>query len=387
VPELKVYVLHDNPDWYPPFAAAFDAEGVEHEQWLLGDGTLDLNTPPPPGVFWSRISASSHTRGREFAKDHARSVLSWLESYGRRVVGGRRVIELEMSKAAQHAALRAAGFDVPRTIAVVGRDGLLRAAGTLPAPFITKHNQGGKGLGVRRFDSVEAFAEHLDSADYEPPIDGITLLQEYLMPAEPYITRVEVVGGEYVYAITADTARGGFELCPADACAIDAFCPADGAPATDTAATDTAATDTAGTGSDSAAPGLFALRTGFDDHPIIGRYLEFARRHGIEIAGFEFIESADGRLVTYDVNTNTNYNPDVEAVAPRSGPRQVARFLGGLLAAERSANGAANGATDGAANGATNGATDGAAGGAANGAADASGASEGPAAVAGRVAR
>lgn len=268
-------------------------------------------------MFWSRISASSHTRDRAFAKDHARAVLSWLESHGRRVVGGRRVLELEMSKAAQHAALRAAGFDVPRTIAVVGQGGLLSAAGKLPAPFITKHNQGGKGLGVHRFDSVDALAEHLDSADYTAPVDGITLLQEYVPPAEPYITRVEVVGGEYVYAITADIARGGFELCPADACAIDAFCPADG----------------------SAAPGLFTLRAGFDDHPIIGRYLDFARRHGIEIAGFEFIETADGRLVTYDVNTNTNYNPDVEAVAPRSGPRQVARFLGGLLAGNLAGNG------------------------------------------------
>lgn len=316
-------MLHDNPEWYAPFAAAFDAEGVEHEQWLLGDGLLELDSPPPLGVYWSRMSASSHTRGRALAKDHARAVLSWLESHGRRVVNGRRVLELEMSKAAQHAALRAAGFDVPRTVAVVGRSGLLGAARTLPAPFITKHNQGGKGLGVRRFDSVEALAEHLDSADYEAPVDGITLLQEYVQPAEPYITRVEMVGGEYVYAITADVARGGFELCPADACAIDAFCPADGAAA------------------DAVAPGLFALRAGFDGHPIIDRYLDFARLHGIEIAGFEFIESADGRLVTYDVNTNTNYNADVEAAAPRSGPRQVARFLGRLLAASGDATASA----------------------------------------------
>ena len=56
-----------------------------------------------------------------------------------------------------------------------------------------------------------------------------------------------------------------------------------------------------------AGAGLFALRDGFE-HPIIGRYLEFARQHEIEIAGFEFIETADGRLVTYDINTTTNYN-------------------------------------------------------------------------------
>jgi hypothetical protein len=306
-------VLHDNPDWYPPFAAAFDGEGVEHEPWLLGDGPLDLDAPPPPGVYWSRISASSHTRGRALAKEQGRAVLGWLEAYGRRVVGGSRVLELEMSKVAQHAALRGAGFDVPRTVAVAGRGGLVDAAAGIPPPFIVKHNQGGKGLGVRRFDSVAAFAEYVGSDEYEASPDGITLLQEYVAPARPYITRVEVVGGEYLYAITADIARGGFELCPADACAVpDQPTPAD-LPA---------------------GGGLFALRAGFDDHPIIGRYLDFARRHGVEIAGFEFIETADGRLVTYDVNTNTNYNADVEAVAPRSGPRRVARFLAGLLAAE-----------------------------------------------------
>jgi hypothetical protein len=294
-------VLHDNPEWYPPFAEAFDDQGVEHEQWLLGDGTLDLDDPPPPGVYWSRISASSYSRGRGLAKEHGRAVLGWLESHGRRVVGGSRVLELEMSKVAQHAALRAAGFDVPRTIAVTGRGGLVDAAARLRRePFIVKHNQGGKGLGVRRFDTVEEFAARL--GEYESSPDGITLLQEYVAPARPFITRVEVVGGEYLYAITADTARGGFELCPADACEVPA------------------------------AGSLFALREGFDDHPMVGRYLDFARGHGIEIAGFEFIETADGRLVTYDINTNTNYNADIEAAAPRSGRRRVARFLGGLLA-------------------------------------------------------
>ena len=314
-------MLHENPDWYPPFAAAFAAEGVEHEQWMLGGGPLDLDAVPPPGVYWSRMSASSHTRGNVFAKDHARAVLGWLESHGRRVVGGRRVLELEVSKTEQHAALRAAGFDVPRTIAVAGGDELVSAAGKLPAPFIAKHNQGGKGLGVRRFESAGAFAAYLDSPDYAAPVDGITLLQEYVTPAQPYITRVEVVGGEYMYAITADIARGGFELCPADACALD-----DGA-------------------AGAAAPGLFALRAGFDDHPIVRRYLDFARRYGIEIAGFEFIESVDGRLVTYDVNTTTNYNAEVEAVAPRSAARAVARFLGGLLAENSGATAAASGRT------------------------------------------
>jgi hypothetical protein len=302
---MKVYVIHENPDWYPPIAAAFDAFGVPHEQWLLGDEVIDLDSEPPAGVFWSRMSASSHTRDHTYAKDQTRGVLSWLELHHRRVVNGRRVIELEMSKVEQHAALRAAGFDVPRTIAVAGTSKLAAAARRLPAPFISKHNQGGKGLGVRLFSSHEEFDAYLASADFEFPADGITLLQEYLRAAEPRITRAEIVNGEFIYAITADTELGGFQLCPADACAV-------------------------GEAPDAPQQNLFALRDGFD-HPIIGKYLDFASWHGIEIAGFEFIETQDGRLVTYDINTNTNYNPGIEAVAPRSAQRAVAGFLGKLL--------------------------------------------------------
>ncbi|HTJ70594.1 MAG TPA: hypothetical protein VL551_23855 [Actinospica sp.] len=300
---MKVFVLHENPEWYPPIAAAFDEAGVEHEPWLLGAGPLDLDSEPPRGVFWSRMSASAHTRGHPYAKDHARAVLSWLESRGRRVVNGRGVLELEMSKVQQLAALRAAGIDVPRTVAVVGPEQIADVAGKFAAPFIVKPNQGGKGLGVRRFESVEELSTYLDSPDHTPPVDGVTLVQEYVQAAQPFITRVEIVGGEFVYALTADTARGGFELCPADACAV---------------------------------PGgeLFALRPDFDGHPLVAQYLDFARRNDIEIAGFEFIETADGRTVTYDVNTNTNYNPAIEAVAPRSGPGSIAAYLARILADE-----------------------------------------------------
>jgi len=305
----RVHVLHENPEWIGPIAAALEAASIPWCEWLMLDGELDLDEPPPAGIFWSRMSASAHTRGHGRSKDQTRAVLSWLEAHGRRVVNGRRVLELEMSKVDQLSCLKAAGFDVPRTIAVTGTDDLLAAAKRLPAPFVSKHNQGGKGVGVVRYDSHEAFAADLDAR--EQPVDGITLLQEYVAPREPFITRVEVVGGRFLYALTADTGRGGFQLCPADACAVDAeVCLADGTPA----------------GSES----LFALREGFDD-PIIGRYERLADRLGIEIAGFEFIETADGRQVTYDINTNTNYNPAVDAAAPHSGPAQIAGFLGALL--------------------------------------------------------
>lgn len=310
---LPIYALHENPEWFPPFAKAFAERGVEVVEWVLTDGVLDLDSTPPEGIFWSRISASSHTRGHTLSKDYTRAVLSWLEAHGRRTVNGRRVLELEMSKVDQLTALRAAGIETPRTVAAIGRERILEAARDFPTPLILKHNQGGKGLGVRRFDSYPELESYVGSAEFEEPVDGITLVQEYVQAATPRITRVEIVGGEFIYAIDADTARGGFQLCPADACEID---PSTGRPITPPGAT--------------IAPEigqqLFSLREGFD-HPIIGKYIEFAKRNGIEVLGVEFIESEDGRLLTYDVNTNTNYNANVEAVAPRSAPGALADYL------------------------------------------------------------
>lgn len=299
---MKTYILHENPDWFPPFAHALNDAGVEYEEWLLIDGFIDLDSTPPEGVFWNRLSASSHTRDHVHAKDYTRALQDWLEAHGRRVVNGRMVVEMEVSKVRQLSALRAFGIDVPKTIAVVGTADLMSAAEKMPTPFITKHNQGGKGLGVRRFDDLDSFAAYIDSNEFEQPVDGITLLQEYVKPKEGFIMRVETVGYEYIYAISADAARGGFQLCPADACEIDS----DGRPVE--------------------AASLFALRQDFW-HPVIEQFLAFAHHYQIEIAGFEFIETEDGRIVTYDVNTNTNYNPDVEAIAPKSGPAEIVKYL------------------------------------------------------------
>jgi hypothetical protein len=304
---MTVYVLHENPDWFPPFDRAFREAGLDVEEWLLIEGQIDLDATPPDGVFYNRLSASSHTRDHRFSKDYTRAVLEWLEAHDRRIINGRSVVEMEVSKVRQLSLLRAFGIDTPRTVAVIGRDRLNSAAATFPTPFITKHNQGGKGLGVRRFDDLETFRGYVQSDDFEEPVDGITLLQEYLQPRAPFITRIETVGYEFVYAITADTERGGFQLCPADACELDEQ------------------------GRPKQAASLFALREGFYA-PIVDQVLGFARKHRLEVAGFEFIETVDGRSVVYDVNTNTNYNPDVEAVAPKSGPGELAGYIARIAA-------------------------------------------------------
>jgi hypothetical protein len=304
----KIYVIHENDTWVEPLRAAFGALDLPYEEWFLSVGKLDLAQVPPRGVFYNRMSASSHTRGHRYAPELTACVLEWLELHRRRVINDRRALALEVSKVAQYAALAAHGIRTPRTIAAVGREAIVAAAQSVPAPFITKHNRAGKGLGVKLFHSVEALREHVYSDAFEDSVDGVTLVQEYIRAPEPFITRVEFVGGKFLYAVRVDTTLG-FELCPADACEVgDAFCPVGESPPP-------------------VATPRFRIVRNFS-HPIVERYRRFIADHGIGIAGIEFITNAAGEIYTYDVNTNTNYNGTAEAEAGSYGMRAIAAYLG-----------------------------------------------------------
>ena len=302
----RIYVIHENDAWVEPLRRAFEELDLPYAEWFVADGTLDLGSVPPEGVFYNRMSASSHTRGHRYAAELTGGILAWLDAHGRRVVNDRRALALEISKMAQYAELSRRGIRVPYTIAAVGRDALLAAAKRMSGRFITKHNRAGKGLGVRLFDSVEALERYVDGGSFEDSVDGVTLMQQYIEAPAPCITRVEFVGGRFLYAVRVDTSQG-FELCPADVCQVgDAFCPV---------------------GETAQAVPRFEIIPGFR-HPLVARYERFLRENGIGIAGIEFITGRDGELYTYDVNTNTNYNPDAERAAGIFGMRAIAAYLG-----------------------------------------------------------
>ena len=297
----KIFVLHENDEWTNPLKAALDARGLPHEDWFLDQGSLDLGSAPPEGVFYNRMSASSHTRDHRFAPEYAASVLAWLESHGRRVLNPGRALQLEVSKVGQYATLEAHGVRTPRTIAVVGTENLSAAAEQVGAPFITKHNRAGKGLGVRLFNTIAELEAYVSSDEFEQPVDGITLIQEYIQAPEPFITRCEFVGQEFLYAVRVDTSDG-FLLCPADECQDSGtLCPA-------------------------TSRSKFEIVEDFND-PIIEDYRRVLQANDIHIAGIEFIVDANGNKYTYDINTNTNYNPIAEAKAGKSGMGAIAHYL------------------------------------------------------------
>jgi glutathione synthase/RimK-type ligase-like ATP-grasp enzyme len=240
-----------------------------------------------------------------------REYLTYLEAHGRRVINGSRAFELEVSKVKQEIALRRHGIRTPHTLGVVGRDRLIEAAQAMSLPFITKHNQGGKGLGIRLFRSRDGFEQYVRD-DLQDDPGGVFLLQEYIEPPEPFITRVEIVDGEFQYAIASST-EGGFELCPAQACQLDdQFCPV---------------------GESS----KFRLRPEVTaDDPLVGQLVGLMRDADIDVAGIEFVEDADGNRYVYDINGTTNYNAEVESKHGLSGMASIAALVERELAAAAS---------------------------------------------------
>lgn len=307
----QAFIIHENTAWIEPLKREFAVLATPYSEMFLDQGLLDLTSAPPQGVFYNRMSASSHTRGHTFAPEYAAAVIEWLERHGRTVVNGRRALQLEVSKVAQYQALAAFNIPTPPTIAVVGTANIPEAAEKLGYPIILKHNRAGKGLGVQLVLSAPALSEALaqiagSNDEHSQPRDGIWLVQRYIRTAAPYITRAEFVGGKFLYAVRVDTSEG-FELCPADVCQLDNLvCPA------------------------TAAAAKFQVIPGFT-HPLIPRWEAFLAANNIGVGAIEFATDAAGIAWSYDVNTNTNYNPEAEARAGVSGMGAIARHLTALL--------------------------------------------------------
>ncbi len=299
-----IHVLYENPDWLPPLVKGLEAEGFTDIRLVeLVEGLVDPLSPPEEGIWLNRISPSSHTRGHEGTVELGREVLFWLKLYGRRVINGLDAFELEVSKLRQDLVLNRWGIRTPRTVLALGRDSILKAAATFDGPFITKHNQGGKGLGIQLFRDVDSLEAYIDSPDFDAGPGQKIILQQYIQSPEAFITRVEIVGGRFVLAMRSNT-EDGFELCPSDACQVKPeVCPADGAAS------------------------KFSESPLSPDDSLVQQYVAMCRGEGIDIAGIEFVEDAQGLRYTYDINGTTNYSGVLGEKLGIDGMREFARYL------------------------------------------------------------
>lgn len=300
----KVVIIHENSAWLEPIIQALQKLDVSIEKWFLEDkGGFDLSKNPPQALFFNRMSPSAHTRHHFRAYEHTSSLLSWLGMSNRKIINGYSTWQMENSKILQYSLLKKSNIPVPDTLVAFSKADILFHASSLNYPFLLKHNRGGKGTGVHLFRSYEKLKFFIESDAFTESPDGITLIQKYIEPEEPYVYRLEFIGKKFFYALKMDT-RAGFELCPADACSIkEAFCPTQ-------------------------SQAKFTVIREFPHKDLITSYQNFLHAHDIDVAGIECIIDRNGQIYTYDINTNTNYNQAAEQrEAGKSAYTQLAEFL------------------------------------------------------------
>lgn len=281
-------VLFEHPEWQKPLFAALERRGIAYSAFDLKAAAFNPDDIPTARLYFNQASPSAYVRGNTRAVPLAHSLMRTLELRGARVLNGSKPFALELRKSEQAALLAGLGIDHPQTLAFNDPHAALSAwRGGWPA--LVKPEQGGSGARMFLLNEPEELLRLLrDQPDLWLP-DNLLLLQQYF-PVDPAqgIVRMEFLGGKLLYAMRV-ISHGAFNLCPSEACnpegGGDSHCviPA-------------------------AAP---AKPVEFYPYPEVPSAAVAAGERivnaaGLDVAGIEYLESADGRLIFYDINANSN---------------------------------------------------------------------------------
>lgn len=265
-------ILYEHPEWFRPLFGELDRRGLRYERIPAHELTYDPSaTSSPYSLVVNRMSPSSYLRGHGHAIFSAMQYLAHLEAIGVPTLNGARAYEMELSKARQLTLLARLGLPHPRSRVVNHPSQVAAAAAELEFPVIVKPNIGGSGALMQAFDSSELLA----AADLTGVfgVDQTAIVQEY-HPAGGSIVRVECLADRLLYAIRIPSV--GFNLCPADVCAL---------------------------------PGqAIVIEATTAPDWVVDGVLRVFREAGIEVGGVEYLQSdRDGQLYLYDVNSLSNF--------------------------------------------------------------------------------
>jgi hypothetical protein len=215
--ERPIGILYEHPEWFRPLFAELERRGVPYEKLHAGELTFDPGEEHSPyALVLNRMSPSAWTRGHARAIFHTLHYLGYLDEIGAAVVNGHAAYEVEISKARQCTLFARLGLRYPSTRVINNPSLVAEAAQGLRFPVLVKPNIGGSGAGIRSFSTPEELVD----TEIDLGLDGTGLVQEHLSAEGESIVRIEILGGEFLYAIRIRLLPGGFNLCPADYCEL-----------------------------------------------------------------------------------------------------------------------------------------------------------------------
>ena len=304
---VDLAVFYEHPDWFAPLFAALDRAGIAYRAINAAGHIFDPADPAPPApLVLNRIAMSSFLRQNEHPIFYAQALFAQWEGLGARVLNGSAALALDASKARQLALIHRLGLAAPVTRVVHAREDLAAAANAIGFPLVVKADTGGAGAGIVRYDDAGALHEAIALGAVPASINGVTLVQDYVPRRHDRITRVETMGGRYLYALDIESDGDTFDLCPADACAV-------GRP-----------------------PVRFAQAQ--PPAELIAASEAIVRAAGIDIGGVEYlIDDRDGVARFYDINALSNFVASPLDVLGWDPHDRLVDWLGGHIAAIRKA--------------------------------------------------
>jgi hypothetical protein len=310
--EKPIAIYYEHPDWFRPLFQQLDERGVS---WLKIDARhhhYDVDSSEREySLLFNRMSPSAWQRGLGHGIFYTLNYLAHLEGKGVRVVNGYRCFNHEISKALQLTNLEKLGLPYPKARVVNHPSQALDGAEAIGYPVVIKPNIGGSGAGIERFNSREELRSAVEANRLYFGIDSTALVQEAFTARGGMITRVEVLGGKFLYAIQIHATGESYNLCPADICQntrgeelTRIACPVD-APK-----------------SGMKVEGYNPPRRVIED---VERIVELA---GVEVGGIEYvIDDRTGRQLYYDVNALSNFVADPVRVIGFNPYARLADFL------------------------------------------------------------
>jgi len=296
---LPLAIYYEHPDWFRPLFAELDRRRTDYVKLNARRHFYDpAQTEREYRVLFNRMSPSAYLRADHPGIFYTLGYLAHLERLGTRVVNGRQAFTVETSKALQLTLLQGLGLSYPRARVIGDPQAAPAASEGLRFPVVVKANIGGSGAGVVRYDSQEELTRAAREGTMDLGIDKTALVQEFVPARDGRITRVETLGGKYLYAIHVYTPGDSFNLCPADICqTTDGVELARGACPID-------------------APKNGLRVEGYtppDD--VIAAVERIMQASGIDVGGIEYmIDDRDGSLVYYDINALSNFVADAPRV-------------------------------------------------------------------------
>lgn len=292
--DRPIGILYEHPLWFEPLFAELERRGAEYRRLSAGELVFDPGERREPfSLVVNRMSPSAWTRGNAHAIFHTLHYLAYLDEIGANIVNGHAAFQVEISKARQLALFARLGLRYPAARAVNDPAQAPAAAASLRFPVLVKPNVGGSGAGITSFETPAELARAVDGLDLG--LDGTALVQEHLPAADDAVVRVEILGGELLYAIRLRLLPGSFNLCPADYCELPGI--ADGV----------------------SGRGLPIER--FDPpSDVVADAKRIVTAAGMELGGVEYlVDARDGQPYFYDVNALSNFvanAPDVIGFDP-----------------------------------------------------------------------